>query len=283
MAITLQVLNRKNGLIAAMWCIFFQNINYANATDFVLKVGKGELAYQMQERGATGALLNSEEGSLPVLRMNATATREDWMLEAACWRSEGLIPYVGMTQIGFPVLTFTQLKILNAQLALSKVVIRNEHFTYALIGGFGHTQVSRNIFPSANSLPLHETLDITQARIGSTVQLPILNVAQSPLIFSIEATALPAVRNRLEVNTFGLYDPITLKPGLKIDWSVKATLDFQPSSVLNVWAYAERQSLTPSSTPYQIWTQGGVAVTAVRYPGSKQFMNHVVMGIGVQF
>ena len=279
----LQVFNRINGLFAALFFMVAQNMSYANATDFSLHLGKGELEYQMQERSASGALLNQEAGVLPVVKVNATATRADWILDAGYWQSEGLLPYVGATQSGFPVITLTQLNLQNAQLSLRKVFVGNGVVTYALIGGVSHTQVDRNILPSVNSLPLHETLDITQALIGVNVQLPVTEVAHSPLIFSMETTALPAVRNRLKVDTLGLYDPITLKPGLKVDWCVKAALNFQPSAVIDLWAYAERQSLTPGATPYQVWTQGGVAVTSVRYPGSKQFMNQLVMGFAVKF
>jgi hypothetical protein len=259
------------------------HVSSTSATDFFILAEKGELQYHMKEVNSAGGLLNREDGTLPVLRIGLEAEKEKKAIAFEYWQSEGLVPYFGMTQVGFPLFTFTRLDIRGIQLRAQKSFNWNATSSYAMSLGISNTQVDRSILPSFGSLPLREKLDSTQAVIGTSAQLRLFEVMQRPLSLSAEVNLLPTLRNRLSVDSFGLYDPITLKPARNVDWNAKVKLGYQPSQWIGIWLTLQRQSLTPGSTDYQIWTKNGVPSALVRYPSSQQFLNQMMMGCSFHF
>jgi hypothetical protein len=268
---------------AIPWLLVCLHVSSSTAAGFSISADKGELQYHMKEVNSSGGLLNREDGTLPVLRMGVEAMLEEKSVSFDFWQSEGLVPYFGMTQVGYPLITFTRLDIRGVQLRAQKSFNWNATSSYGVSLGVSNTQVDRSILPSFGSLPLREKLDSTQAVMGTSAQMQLFQLRQHPLSFSAEINLLPALRNRLLVDSFGLYDPITLKPALNVDWNAKAKLSYRPSPWFGLWLTLQRQSLTPGATGYQTWNKGGVPSVSVRYPGSQQFLNQITMGCSIHF
>jgi len=274
------IITHRLWMLSLLLLVTSFNTSQAKATDFMFAAEKGQLEYHMKETASSGALLNREDGNLPILRVGVSATQDEKFVELSAWQSEHLIPYLGFTQVGQPLITLTQLNIQSWQLRAGKTWGWYETSSLALFLGLENIQVDRNILPSLGSLPLREILDSTHAVIGARAQVPLLNMAQRPLVLSVEANLLPMLRNRLTVNSFGLYDVITIEPGQNIDWRTQLKLNYNPIASLRVWVSLQHQTLTPGSTPFQSWNQNGVPATQVRYPGSQQTLQCIMAGIG---
>lgn len=245
------------------------------------------LDYRATERSSAGGVINEERGYLPGFAATVQGQHRGWLLQGRYGRSKNDVQYQGYTQIGIPLSTRTQL-------AVHQTELRASH-PWPLVGelngvgtlGIDHLRMDRNILPALGSLPLQEVLDSTRLLLGVGVQhaLPSLPWGDGgmPGQFSAGVEILPAVRNRIAVNSLGLYDPITLAPARQTDWRWHAKAEWRLMSQVRLSLGVAQERFQPGGSAVDIWRQNGVAVAGVRYPGSVQSMRRWTLGLDWSF
>jgi hypothetical protein len=255
-----------------------------------LRVGleQGGLTYQSIERSSSGGVTNQETGHLPLIAATlGWQSAQGWALQGRYSRAKNDVAYQGYTQIGIPLNTITQLAVHQTDARLSYAWPVSSTLSWHPSMGLSHVRVDRSIQPALGSLPLQEVLDSTRLIAGLSLQHrwsgPEAVGTLRPVQLLAGVEVLSAVRNRLKVNSFGQFDPITLTPARQTDWRWHAKAQWSLTPRATVSLGVEHERLQPGSSSVEAWRRNGVAVTGVRYPGSQQTLQAWTLGVVWQF
>lgn len=232
-----------------------------------ISIALGTLKYDAKERSTSGAVINHESGSLPFVQLGARHAFTPAYFVDASWRYAGnTINYAGFTQLGIPL--NTQTKLAWHQMSLSagyRYAFSEAHSLEATLG-LGQRGLDRAIQASLGSLPLREVLSTTQLQLGAKWQHRLS--AHSQWHAGIEL--YQALRQSLAVDSYGLYDPITLRPAKQLDTRLHAGASYAFSPQWRIAANVGLDRIKPGASSTEIWRKNGVPAAGVRYPGSTQ-------------
>lgn len=262
---------------------FCSALQPVHAAEFVVSVEVGRMAYHALETGVAGKLLNQEDGVLPTRRLGSRWEHGAWHMDLSVWQAGQEIAYSGFSQVGFPLQLQTQLNAQGMQWRAGYAWPWVGDSAALLSVGVDQLQIDRNLRPSPLSSALREKMDSTRALLGAGVVKEWTALPGWPLQVSVGVDVLRSLRQRLAVDSFGLYEPITLSPANSTDWRTTLRMALAPSASSKVWLTVEREGFNPGSTPYQAWTPSDVPATLVRYPGSRQSLQSLSIGASWQF
>lgn len=254
---------------------------------FNVEVVLGRTRYMSVERTSTGSITNQENGSLPNVSLTGRWQGTGWFGEFQMGLARDDIAYQGYSQLGIPLNTTTALTMTQGGGVMGHRWHGTNGMSWRISAGAERLQVRRSILPSLGSLPLREILTSTRVVAGVTWQQewPHMALGQIALPLSLSAgvDVLRAVRSRIDVDSLGLYDPITLQPAQTTDWrlALKTKVVLLPGVVASVAWTQER--FTPGGSVTEVWRRGGVAAAGVRYPGSQQRLQTLAMGVSLSF
>lgn len=255
----------------------------AAQADVSLRTELGTGHYHAVERSPAGAVINTESGSLPLLTVGARWRQAPWFAEMEATSGANTIAYDGFTQLGLPLQTQTRLHLGQWAAWAGYALADTAAGQFSVVAGLAQQRLDRDILPGLGSLPLRETLDTTRLVAGVRWRSPSLQAFGRPVALNAAFDALPALRSRLAVDSYGLYDPVTLAPGRGIDWHLQLRGDIQVTPQASLWLGLGYQSFKPGASATAIWTRNGVPAVTVRYPGSKQVLRTVTVGAEWRF
>jgi hypothetical protein len=146
--------------------------------------------------------------------------------------------------------------------------------------GLGKRRLDRDIKAGLGSLPLRELLSITQLQVGAKWQKRM----NTHTLWHMGLTLHPVLNQSLAVDSFGLYDPITLRLGKQsTDRRITAGLAHRFSSIWQVELHWGMDIMRPQASATEIWKKSGVPQVTVRYPGSQQRMSDVSLQLSAHF
>jgi hypothetical protein len=243
----------------------------------------GVARYRSTETSISGAVLNRELGNMPMLSLGIQETRGPWFVRLTQDTAGDDVVYQGSSQIGFPIITKTKLRWSEWAVRAGHGWAVSDTSVVTMSTGIGKLSIDRHILPSLGSLGLQEQLDTWRASLAANLQLRPAKAPLMPAQITMGVEALPALRTRLQVNSFGLYDAVTLAPGRSVDWRthVQAQWDVAPGN--QFWLQIGHASYKPTRSDIQVWTRGGVPAATVTYPGSQQQLSNLRMGWLVAF
>jgi hypothetical protein len=184
-----------------------------------LSMALGTLKYNAKERSSSGAVINEESGSLPWVQLGVRHAFTPAYFVDASWRyAANTINYAGFTQLGIPLNTQTKLAWHQMSFGLGYRYPFSEAQSLEATLGLGQRRLDRAIQASIGSLPLREVLGTTQLQLGATWQQHLSARSQWHAGIALHQ----ALRQSLAVDSFGLYDPITLRPAKQLDMRVHA-------------------------------------------------------------
>ena len=244
-----------------------------------LSFAMGEARYQAREISSSGGTLNTEQGRLPTLTVAGKWQHGPWSAEASHLLARQDLAYQGYTQIGIPLSTTTRLALGNTALRAGYVWRVSEHDRLTLLGGVEHLQIDRQIQPALGALPLHETLNLLRCAAG----VQWMHGGDLGFNWTAGVDLLRSVRSRLKVDTYGLFDPITLRPGAGNDWRAHVQAAYRWQGGLTMTVRASKESIRPGASSREVWTLNGVPAVSVSYPGSKQSLTGLHAGLTWRF
>lgn len=264
--------------------VFAQAVaDVAIAPGFTLGLALGQAQYRATERNVLGNVTNQESGSLPHAMVTGRWQQGEWFAEAALSVARHDVAYQGFTQIGIPLATTTALAIAQSGLQGGRRWRSTGSTQWQVSGGLERLQIQRHILPALGSSPLREVLTTTRAVASVAVEQDLLAALGAPIVLSAGLDVMPTVRSRLDVDSFGVFDPITLQPAHSTDWRVKLKTALAMSRQATLWLGYTHESLQPGGSSLEVWTRGGVPTAGVRYPGSQQSLRTLSMGLSLVF
>jgi hypothetical protein len=259
------------------------------ASEFSWQWTRGTTQYRSTERNAVGTVTNEETGRLPQLALSGRWQQGAWFADTSASIARNDVTYQGFTQIGLPLRTRTALAIaqggVHAGHRWVSAAQTHSQTSWQWSGGMERLHIDRNILPGLGSLPLREVLTTTRAVAGVAVAhrgSPQWVAGQSLTPSAkLGLDVLRGVQTHLDVDSFGLYDPITLHPANSTDWRVKLQAMLAVGPHLQFSLGLEHLSFRPGDSSLEVWNKAGVPAARVRYPGSRQSMQ--TLGAGVQW
>lgn len=243
-------------------------------------------SYEAEERIGTLSF-NRERGRLKGVAVGAQARALGLAWSAYATREEGTVAYDGLTQFGLPLLTETRVTVDRWQ-AWTRYTApaRGDQPGFSLGLGLGTLRLARAIRPGALSLATTETMHVTQAGVLGEVQGVLPGASggaektSSAGRWHLRATWQQPLRQRLDVQTFGVLDPYVLSPrrrellGLEIGAATRWVGPWKASLHFDVrrWRFGESDAVPIS--------QGGVPAGLSRYPGSTQWVRGFGLSLG---
>jgi hypothetical protein len=244
----------------------------AQAADVTLDVAPIRADYRATERSASNTVLNEETGTLQGLSLRAEARRSVDRLAFDVSNRQGTINYQGATQIGLPITTKTDLRIVDYALSyesydrpLSEL---DRAWGWSGIVSVGSRHIERDILPTLVSTALSETLTWRYARFGTRLEyLPSDKV-------SVDAHAAfeRGLNGTLDVNFHGLADNTTVYPSDANGYGVGLNVQWRAARHITIGASYDLHDQKYGASPTRNLTQSGVAIGQLRYPGSKQIL-----------
>lgn len=231
-----------------------------------LALGWDEVGYDAVEKTPGGFVLNRDHGTLrgPTLRAGAEAAGLRLGVDASQWR--GTPGYEGFTQFGLPLATGTQLRWRRAGLSVEPAE------AWAAAGlqwrpglALATQQIRRAILASTISSATTETLHRQSAAATLALERRF-----GALTFGAGAWAAWPLRQRLDVDTFGVLDRYDLEPekGRSGALSLSMGAAFAPGWSISVHAAREVHEFGASAAV--LVTRGGQPAAVSAYPGSVQ-------------
>jgi hypothetical protein len=250
----------------------------AAATDVELHAGQAR--YEATETAPGGFVLNRDSG---VLRGGSVALTQplaaDWRLRLLLQSLHGSLRYDGLTQLGLPLTTSTGLRLQRAELALAAAA-------WAVPGGFelvpalalGEQRIERAIAATPASLPTTETMHSRFIAIDAAMRRSFGSAA-----LQLALRAAVPLRQRLDIDTFGVYDSYSLQP--QRQGSTRLTLRgewaFAPGWTLA--AEAGSETLKFGNADGRLVTAGGQPAAISSYPGSRQRLRSTAVAVTAAF
>jgi hypothetical protein len=237
------------------------------AAEFSFQPALAILYYQAEERNSIGTVINKESGQLPQFGISVQAKEVPWLIKIDFSRAQGEVDYQGYTQMGIPLATRTELSVSSWQALLAYQWQLGDQQQIALGAGLNGLQIDRNILPTLGSFPLKEKLDSQRFVVSLLWQW---QMADHPFALNSQLDILPQHKNRLMVDTQGLYDTIELDTDQHTDWRWVLDAEWRCTPNAKLGLGLAYQSYQPGSSSLGILKRNGLAAATVRYPGSEQ-------------
>jgi hypothetical protein len=177
--------------------------------------------------------------------------------------------YQGQTQIGIPLSTQTRLSLTDIRFAAGPAAISlSAGDRVWLQVGMQQVRIGRNILATPQTGALEETLQSRSWLVRSEWQHafaghPALRLDGSAHYASPQSQSL-------QVNTFGVFDPLVLHPASGHEWAVDGGFSYEfPAGWRLRWGASYTQMRFGSSAA-QLATRGGIPAAVASYPGSQQ-------------
>jgi hypothetical protein len=264
-----------------LWCAAQAAVN--STLPLAVWVATGNLQYTSQERSSSGLVINREQGSLPLIEMGWRWTHGDWFAQGSALRAAHDVRYQGVTQAGFALDTRTDLALVQWQLLGGWRTELAPQQTLELTAGVQQRRLDRFIRPAAGSLALQEVLHTRHAVLGAVWQQSWLQGLPKPVHLRAAAQWQPSLKQRLDVNSLGVLDDVSVVPGISHDWALgllgQMDLSDRWSTHLG-WTY---QAIRPGASNSAVWRKNGVPSATLRYPGSRQSAASWQWGLQAQF
>jgi hypothetical protein len=240
-----------------------------------VSAANGSMHYRASETNAKGFVTNKENGRLPSHELALRWTPSPWYAQLSAQRAASGVLYQGYTQIGLPLTTTTELALSQWQLQAGWQWLGPDRQQIRLGTGLSQSSIDRNILPALGSLPLRETLNTRQWLLAVEWQKTWPNAWPRPVTLALSGQLLPTLKQTLDVDSYGIYDPIRLSNARGTDWMLgaKGKLAITPQAQLTLqWSY---RSIQPRASSLEAAT--------VRYPGSRQSATDVAIAMEILF
>jgi hypothetical protein len=243
----------------------------------------GRSHYRARETNALGFVTNKENGHLPSQAVGLRWLTSPWFAQLSAQRAASDVLYQGYTQIGLPLTTTTELALSQWQLQAGWQWQGPSGHQIQLGTGLSQSRIDRNILPGFGSLPLRETLHTRQWLLAADWQKTWAGAWPGPLTLSLSGQLLPTLKQTLDVDSYGIYDPIRLSNARGTDWALgaKGKIAITPQAQVTLqWHY---RSIQPRASSLEVWRKNGFPAATVRYPGSRQSARDIAIGVDVSF
>ncbi len=237
-----------------------------------------------EELTPQGAIFNQERGAIEGVQLRLGRRFGDWQIGVVRDQLDGQLLYLGRTQVGFPVITFSQ----YGWQAQHGFVERRfggsgvDSFGVVVGGRLQQRRVDRLILGSAFNLPLQEVLREQSLGFDVSASFPAKAWARSatsqwgvdwatatlPMSVEVKSSRERVRTSSLDVNSFEVFDAIRLDPGRSTHRTRAWSAHWEVAPGVRVTYGAESQTLSPGESPQRIWTQNGVPASTVQYPGA---------------
>ncbi len=231
-----------------------------------LALGWDEAGYDAVEKTPGGFVLNRDRGTLrgPTLRAGADAAGLRLGAEASQWR--GTPGYEGFTQIGLPLATGTQLRWRRAALSVEPAEPWSAAGLLWRPGlALATQQIRRAILASPISSAATETLHRQSAAASLALERPL-----GAVTLGAGAWAAWPLRQRLDVDTFGVLDRYDLEPDGGKAGALTLSIGARLAPGWAILVHAAREVHEFGASAAVLVTRGGQPAAVSTYPGSVQ-------------
>jgi hypothetical protein len=242
-------------------------VAFASENPLQLSAAVGTLKYDAKEFSTTGAVINRERGHLPFIQLGLRYTLSDsYFIDTSVRYADQKIRYDGFTQIGIPITTQTQLAWHQATVNLGYRLRWSDRQSLEYSIGIGQRRLDRDIRPTLGSLPLREIMSTSQLNLSARWHQQLGTQTQWHAGIAVQ----PSLRQNLRVDSYGIFDPITLQLSKHLDSRLFAGFTHSFSTTWRVRGELGMDRIQPEASSTEIWRKNGVPSASVRYPGSKQ-------------
>jgi hypothetical protein len=222
--------------------------------------------YDARETAPSGFVLNRDSGVLRGGTLALQATVGGWRPGLALQALDGTLQYDGRTQIGLPLQTRTGLQWRRATLTLAPAApVPLGPLVLQPQLALAHLRLARAIAATPISLPTTETLHATTLGLGTTATW-----TTGPLAWQLGLDGRRPLRQRLEVDTFGVLDAYALRPQSRWSTQLLGALAWSPQPGWTLRLAARREALNLGASPAALVTSDGQPAAVSAYPGSRQ-------------
>lgn len=223
--------------------------------------------YDARESTGGGFELNREQGKLDGLAVGFSlhGPAGQWSLLAR--QDKGRIAYRGVNQLMLPVVTRTHLKV--QVLELQWTPDWRARLGPIDLGGaleLAQQRIDRAIQPSPSSQALSEVLEITWIRAAVVAEWPF----HPTLSLKVRESLAWPLRQELGVETFGAFDPFSLRPRARASHGAHAGIEWRPIEGLRAGLWVEGERWRFGRAPARTVYRDGEAAGSASYPGSRQ-------------
>lgn len=249
-------------------CVFAS----AQAADVVIDVAPIRTDYRATERSVNNTILNEEIGVLQGLSLRTELRRSVDRFAFDVSNLQGTINYQGATQIGLPITTNTNLRIVDYAFSYESydrpVSELGGAWLWSGIVSLGSRHIERDILPTLVSTALTETLTWRYARLGTRMEYLIFD----KISVDAHATFERGLKGVLDVNFHGLADNTTVYPSDANGYGIGVNVQWRAARHITIGASYDLHDQKYGASPTQNLTQSGVPIGQLRYPGSKQIL-----------
>ncbi len=261
-------------------------VNLALASDnlkLAVDVGIGQANYKAKEFSSSGALLNSERGNLNEKALRVRMMEGRWLLRGQISEASALIDYAGLSQLGAPIITQTDLRIERKDVFFGYRFMPIQFHQIDAGLSLSRQSIQRNILPSFFSTSLNEQL--RHSYFGVEAGHEFKGSLSPELSWSVSSRFRfnRAIKSRLDLDTLGAYDSTTLKPNAhsQIEFVVEPTLHWRNGLYTGLRLASSK--FNPGSSSAGVLTRQGLPAASVSYPGSRQAVFSKMLVIGFDF
>ncbi|WP_425257941.1 hypothetical protein ACPOLB_20770 [Rubrivivax sp. RP6-9] len=236
------------------------------ATALDLSLQAEHWRYDARESTPSGFVLNRDSGVLRGGTLALHAAVGAWRPGLALQALDGTLRYDGRTQIGLPLQTRTGLQWRRAAWTLepaASVALGPLALQPRL--SLARLRLERAIAATPVSLPTTETLQATTLGLGATATW-----TAGTLAWQAGLDGRRPLRQRLEVDTFGVLDPYALRPQSRWSTQVLGAVAWTPHPGWTLRLGARREALNLGASQAALVTADGRPAAVSAYPGSRQ-------------
>lgn len=269
-------------LAAAAWLalaggnsLAMQEAMPSTATGILLDVQALYGTYLARER-IGGVVLNEDSGDLSGGALALTATWEPMTWRLSARSLQGGIAYRGFTQLGLPLQTQTDLRWLHLHGWVGSTHrMQTTVGSFGIAAGAGQLMVKRAIRATARSLPVTETLRLQLVSAGGDWRLPL---SRGGLLHG-QLRWHHAFARSLAVDTGTVLDPYDLEPRNGNWASIGAGLQWPLAAGVNLTVSLEHDALRVAAAPARVVYRQGQLAGFSSYPGSRQRLQTIGIGL----
>jgi hypothetical protein len=256
-----------------MACFLWDSGCVATQASYQWAVQVSQARYRAAET-SSGSTLDREQGNLQGAQLEFKG-EAGWVSGWAEVESmAGKPAYQGQTQIGIPLSTQTRLSLTDIRFAAGPAAFRlSSSDRVWLQVGMQQVRIGRNILATPLSSELEETLRSRSWLVRSEWQHAF---ADHPAL-RMEGSAhfgSPQIQS-IQVNTFGVFDPLVLHPASGHEWAADAGCSYEFPAAWRLRLSASFTQMRFGRSGAQLATSGGVPVAVAAYPGSTQSVTSV--------
>jgi hypothetical protein len=243
----------------------------------------GSGSYESVETTPSGSVFNKESGKLKTRGLVLGYATPSWHLELGHSLGEGRVPYFGLSQVGFPIVTQTDIQITSSYFFTGREVWRTGGHQLVLGPSYSKLSVDRRILRSPLNSPLSEFLEADFLGLGMRYSYRYALGSNTEFVLNAQWDFQRSISTRLNIETFGLYDPATLKPTSfnRMILGLRPTLQWRSGLYLGLDLSYEQ--FNPGSSPAVVLNIRGQPAALATYPGSRQQVLRKNLVLGWQF